>query len=104
MRIDRFRQFASPTWHEARALFKFWNRSRLDYERNAQRTRWKRNRTRLHQTRLQQSWHELGRSVGWPAWLNSDPGRFASISLRNFPREEKCPGTSTGIKARLERR
>ena len=84
MRIALAEQHAAPAWDETRRSFSIWQRSRLDHERDAQPTTWKRNRARVRETRLQQSCHEFGGTFARTGWCDSGRSRFASVSLNNF--------------------
>src|SRR4029077_11585877 len=84
MRIDLAEQHTAPAWDETHRSFSIWKRSRLDHERHAQRTTWKRNRARVRETRLQQSCHEFGGTFAGFGWFDSGRSRFAAFSLRNF--------------------
>ena len=88
VRIDLAEQHAAPAWDETRRSFSIWKRSRLDHERHAQPTTWKRNRARVRETRLQQSCHEFGSTFAGSGWSNSGRSRFASVSLKNFAASE----------------
>src|SRR4029077_17168176 len=82
--IDLAEPHSAPSRDETRRSFGIWKRSRLDHERHAQPTTWKRNRARVRETRLQQSCHDSGGGSGRSGWCDSGRSCFASVSLRNF--------------------